>query len=93
MSYQPYSTGDPRPPTQLVWAILATVLCCLPFGIVYAAQVNTKWDAGDPQGAHEYSDKALTWAIVAAACGLIAMVIWAFVAGSEKPEPDPSPRF
>ena len=37
-------------PNYLVQAILTTLFCCLPFGIVaivYAAQVNTKIEAGD----------------------------------------------
>lgn len=39
-------------PNYLVQAILVTLCCCLPFGIVsivYAAQVNTKVKAGDIQ--------------------------------------------
>ncbi len=71
--------GSP-PPTNLVWGILTTVLCCLPFGIVsivYAAQVNSKWSAGDYQGAHESSDKAKKWAIWAAIAGLIVGVLYA----------------
>jgi hypothetical protein len=40
-------------PNYLVFAILATVFCCLPAGIpaiVYAAQVNSKLLVGDMQG-------------------------------------------
>ena len=37
-----------RPSNYLVWAILTTILCCLPLGIasiVFSSQVNTKWRA------------------------------------------------
>ncbi|MDD7137596.1 MAG: GYF domain-containing protein, partial [Bacteroidales bacterium] len=31
---QPYQPSRPMPPTNLVWGILVTIFCCLPFGIV-----------------------------------------------------------
>lgn len=64
----------PPPNNYLVWAILSTVLCCLPLGvvsIVYAAQVNTKWAAGDVVGAQDSSRKARTWAIYSAVSVLV----------------------
>jgi hypothetical protein len=48
-------------PNHLVWAILATVFCCLPSGIaaiVYAAQVNGKLQVGDIAGAQAASKNA-----------------------------------
>ena len=51
-------------PNYLVWAILATLFCCLPGGIVaivYAAQVDGKLAAGDYQGALESSNNAKLW--------------------------------
>jgi interferon-induced transmembrane protein/uncharacterized protein DUF4339 len=54
----------PPPPNHLVGAILATVFCCVPLGIVsivYAAQVDSKWQAGDTAGAFDASRKAATW--------------------------------
>ncbi|WP_207943746.1 CD225/dispanin family protein, partial [Actinomadura sp. KC345] len=62
----------------LVWAILTTIFCCLPAGvvsIVFAAQVNSKWNAGDQGGAQKASEKAKTWAIVSAVAGVIVGVI------------------
>jgi len=49
------------PPNYLAWAILTTVLCCLPLGIVsivFAAQVNSKWALGAVAGAQGASVKA-----------------------------------
>lgn len=69
----------PPPANNLVWAILTTVFCCLPFGIasiVYAAQVNGKWAAGDVAGAQASSASAKKWAIVAAVVGVIFLVLY-----------------
>jgi|BarGraIncu00222A_1022003.scaffolds.fasta_scaffold00130_8 hypothetical protein len=69
------------PPNYLVWAILATVLCFWPLGlvaIVFSTQVNTKWARGDVQGAQASSRKARTFAIVTTVVGMCAYVI-AFV--------------
>ena len=55
----------PHIPNYLVQAILVTLLCCLPAGIVsivYAAQVNGKVAAGDIAGARAASQNAKTWA-------------------------------
>jgi hypothetical protein len=52
-------------PNYLVPAILTTIFCCMPFGIVsivYAAQVNSKLAVGDFAGAMDASQKAKTWA-------------------------------
>jgi len=74
--------GGPPPSSNLVWAILATIFCCLPFGIVsivYAAGVNSKWTAGDYQGAQDASSKARTWAIAAAISGVVLIVLWVII--------------
>jgi hypothetical protein len=63
-----------------VWAILTTIFCCLPVGIVsivFAAQVNGKYAAGDHQGALDASNKAKQFAIWAAIAGVVAGVIYA----------------
>ena len=63
----------------LVFAILATVLCCLPAGIpaiVYAAQVNGKLAAGDIAGAQEASKNAKLWCLISAGLGLSVGLIW-----------------
>lgn len=78
--------GSEPPPSNLVWAILTTVLCCPVPGIVsivFAAQVNGKWASGDYAGAQESSRKARLWAIIAAVAGLVLAVIYValFAAG------------
>lgn len=72
-------SGATPPPNYLVWAILSTIFCCIPFGIasiVFAAQVNSKWAAGDFNGAAASSAKAKKFAIIAAVAGLIFGVLY-----------------
>lgn len=74
----------PQPPVvppgnNLVWAILTTVFCCLPFGIVaiiYASKVDGLWASGNYAGAYESSRKAKNWSIIAAACGALGILIY-----------------
>lgn len=71
-------SSRPNISNYLVQAILVTLLCCLPFGIVaivYAAQVNSKVTAGDIAGAMESSRKAKTWCWVAFGLGLAAILV------------------
>ncbi|MHC4691097.1 MAG: CD225/dispanin family protein [Planctomycetota bacterium] len=75
--------GAPVPsvPTYLTQAILVTLFCCVPFGIVsivYAAQVNGKLASGDYAGAVEVSKIARTWCWLSFGFGLAAVVIWLF---------------
>ncbi len=67
------------PPNYLVWAILSTVLCFLPLGvvsIVFSTQVNSKWALGDVAGAQDASNKAKKFAMWAAIAGVIAVVLY-----------------
>ncbi len=69
-------------PTYLVFAILATILCCLPAGIpaiVYAAQVNGKLQAGDIAGAQLASKNAKMWCWISAGAGFAVGAIWMIV--------------
>lgn len=74
--YAPQAPQAPAAPipNHLVWAILATICCCLPTGIVsiiYAAQVDGKVSAGDFAGARQASDNAKLWAWVSLGLGLV----------------------
>ena len=64
------------PPTYLVWAILTTLCCCQPFGIVaiiYAANVESKYNRGDVEGAINNSEKAALWVILAFVIGMVTL--------------------
>jgi Interferon-induced transmembrane protein len=66
-------------PNYLPQAILTTLFCCLPFGIVaivYAAQVNTKLQVGDYEGAMQASKSAKTWCWVSFGSGFAVFLIY-----------------
>jgi hypothetical protein len=69
----------PNIPNYLVQAILVTLFCCLPLGIVsivYAAQVNGKLAAGDVAGATQASQSAKKWAWISFGSGLVVGLIY-----------------
>jgi hypothetical protein len=73
-----FTPPQQAPSNNLVWGILTTIFCCLPFGIVsivYAAKVDSQWAMGQYDLAIDSSKKARTWAIVSAAVtgGLLAL--------------------
>lgn len=71
----------PRPKNWLVESILVTIFCCLPFGIagiVFASQVNSKYDAGDYPGALKASKDAGKWTKIGFFVG-IAVIVLAFI--------------
>lgn len=68
-----------RPKNWLVEAILLTIFCCLPFGIVaiiFAAQVNSKYDTGDYEGAQKASRDAGKWTKIGLFSGLAFWVLY-----------------
>jgi hypothetical protein len=63
----------------MVWAILSTIICCLPLGIVsivYAAQVNTHLIRWDIAAAQRSSRLARNWAIAAIALSVVGWTIY-----------------
>lgn len=60
--------------SHLTEAILVTLCCCLPFGIVaivFASQVSTQLAAGNIAAAQEASKKAAMWAWIGFGCGIL----------------------
>lgn len=59
-----YFPSEPKPSNFLVWAILSTIFCCLPLGIVsivFASEVDGLWYAGKYNEAYDAAAKARTW--------------------------------
>jgi len=75
---QTTGTPPPRPKNWLVESILVTIFCCLPFGIagiVFAAQVNSKYDAADYDGALKASKDAGKWTKIGFFVGIAVIVL------------------
>jgi hypothetical protein len=75
---QPGWPGRREPDNYLVWAILTTVFCCLPLGIVsivYSTKVSGLWSQGRYAEAQAASESAKKWAIIAAIVGAVVGVI------------------
>lgn len=66
----------PYPETHMAGAILATICCCLPFGIVAivkANQVSSLYAQGLYDAAYLAADDARKWTIISVVCGIISM--------------------
>ncbi|XP_072162840.1 proline rich transmembrane protein 1B-like isoform X1 [Diadema setosum] len=67
------------PSNYMVQAILVTIFCCLPFGIVAivkATEVNSRFATGDVVGAQESSRSAKKWATIGLITGIILNLAW-----------------
>lgn len=67
------------PKTYLVESIVATILCCLPFGvvgIVNASRVESRFYAGDLDGAERASREAAKWTKISVGVGLASIVFF-----------------
>lgn len=63
-----------KPENYLVQSILVTFCCCLPLGIagiVFAAQVDSKWNAGDTAGAISSAANAKKFTLIGFGLGLV----------------------
>lgn len=67
------------PDNNLVWAILCTVLCCLPLGIVAiikSSNVNALWAQGNYEAAQKAADDAKKYSIWGAAITAILLILY-----------------
>ena len=70
--------SEAEAPTNLVWAVIVTVMCCQITGIiaiVYGAMTSTANSAGNYEKAQHYSDIAQIWVMVSIALGLVYMPV------------------
>ena len=76
------ASDEPKPAapeTYLIWAILATICCCMPFGvisIVYASRVNSLYNSGYYDEALVSSRRARNWALASFVCGLVSTIFY-----------------
>ncbi len=67
--YQMNTPQTPPPDNHMVWAILSTILCCMPLGIVAiikASKVEQLWYQGFHAEAQKAADDAKKWSIYSA---------------------------
>lgn len=73
-----FQQPGPKPDNHLVIAILTTLMCCLPFGIVSivnATKVDAAYASGNYQEAVSRSEDAKKWAIWAAIGGAVISLV------------------
>lgn len=82
-AFQPAVQPQPEcPPTNLVWAIIATVLCCTPMGIVaiwQSVKVNRLYNEGNYKGAEHASEVSAWWCIATIIAGIVLSPIASLV--------------
>lgn len=69
----------PCPNSNLVWAILSTIFCCIPTGIVaivYASKVSDRYVMGNMAGAIEASQKAKKWSIYGCIASIVGSILY-----------------
>lgn len=93
--------GQPQKPingtTYLIFAIISTLLCCLPLGIVaivYASKINSLQRSGDYAGAQNAAKKAKMFTIIGTVAALVVSIfyiIFAIVIGIGSSDFDDDP--
>lgn len=80
---QPMHTQPPK--NWLVESILVTIFCCLPFGIVgiiNASKVESKFFAGDVDGAALAAAEARKWVVIGFWIGISVIVLYLIFIGT-----------
>lgn len=68
-----------RPNNYLALAIISTILCCLPAGIVsivYSTKVNSLYEDGKYDEAERASKNAKTWGLVSIGLAVVGLVLY-----------------
>lgn len=74
-----------RPNSYLALAIISTILCCLPTGIVsiiYATKVNSLYEDGNYDEAVKSSKNAKTWGLVSIGIAVLGWIIYILFFGA-----------
>ena len=70
---------QPCPESNLIWAILCSVMCCVPLGIVAvfkASSVDKLWHQGKYDEAQKAANDAKKFSIIGAACSAVFVVLY-----------------
>lgn len=79
MNFNNYLNEQDPPKSYLVEAILITVFCCMPFGIiaiVNASNVESRFKNGDYEGAVQSSKDAKKWVTIGFWSGLAFLILY-----------------
>ncbi|GAS89526.1 CD225/dispanin family protein [Mycolicibacterium brisbanense] len=82
-NFPPQGPQGSPPDNNLVWAILCTVLCCLPLGIVAivkSTQVSGLYAQGRYAEAQKSADDAKKFAMWGAIAGVALGIVWGIIA-------------
>lgn len=80
----PIPAGSKVPPAYLAWAIISTVLCCIPLGvpaIVFSTKTKQAIKQGDLEKAHKMSERTQWFIILAIVLGLVSMPLQVLFSG------------
>jgi hypothetical protein len=75
----PHSAYSKPPTSYLGWAIICTIVCFMPFGVVAiikASQVSSRWAQGDLDGACRASRAAKVWCLLALGVWLASLLLF-----------------
>jgi len=77
---QPSADIPPLKPNNWLWqSIVATILCCLPFGIVgivFATKVDSLYYRGEYDESERVAKKAKMWTTIAFVVGILYLIVW-----------------
>lgn len=79
MDYNPLDSKPECPKTWMVESVLATIFCCLPFGIVgiiNASKVSSLYASGRYDEAQQASKDAGKWTKIAAGVGIVGGILY-----------------
>ncbi len=78
-NYKTREDMPPMPPTNMIWAVLSTVICCFIPGIIaiiMSAKVSSRYMAGDYEGARRASVATEWWVIASFVLGLLSSTLY-----------------
>lgn len=76
-----HDESSAKPDNFLVWAILSTIFCIMPLGIisiVFASKVNRLWNSGNYNEARKTASKARIWCLLSFCLGLVLYLYYIF---------------
>ncbi|WP_100615899.1 CD225/dispanin family protein [Confluentibacter citreus] len=74
----------PRPNSYLALAIITTIVCCLPTGIVsiiYSTKVNGLYEDGKYDEALRASKNAKTWGLISIGATFLVVILYVLIFG------------